>query len=339
VIIPLIKPVTMDSIAAAEPSIPVARWRRLFTAAASMSVAERSSRRYMTSLLLLVLVILPLQLYVWVCTNLSKKIDDIIASELGSLVRATEALDSVGQDYRNLKAVVTIQGLPVPAPAKEERNPAPRESPSPPAVPQQTPPQEEVPEQDQRKLTPTEEIIAAKIQTQAKRIYSSLEKALYETYVLQRIVTLLTYDGLSEQDGFEEANKEKWDEAYEYASARLFEATTNVYKIQQEAGLLTGIVGSFVLPILFGAAGAIAYVIRTISDQIKSTTFSRQSPIRHLMRVVLGGFAGIVVGLFTGLTGQFNLSPLAIAFLAGYGVEGLFSMFDSIIDKFRQVRP
>ena len=90
------------------------------------------------------------------------------------------------------------------------------------------------------------------------------------------------------------------------------------------------------MPIFFGAIGAVAYVIRTVSDQINTSTFSINTPIRHLMRVGLGALAGVVVGLFNGLSTQLSLPPLAIAFLAGYGVEALFSMFDGIVAKFRQ---
>jgi hypothetical protein len=32
---------------------------------------------------------------------------------------------------------------------------------------------------------------------------------------------------------------------------------------------------------------------------------------------------------------QLALSPLALAFLAGYGVEALFAMFDGFIAKFK----
>jgi hypothetical protein len=54
------------------------------------------------------------------------------------------------------------------------------------------------------------------------------------------------------------------------------------------------------------------------------------------MRVMLGALMGVVIGLFSGLSGQLSLSPLALAFLAGYGVEAVFSMFDGMIEKFRQ---
>lgn len=54
------------------------------------------------------------------------------------------------------------------------------------------------------------------------------------------------------------------------------------------------------------------------------------------MRLALGALSGLVVGLFTGLTTQLSLPPLAMAFLAGDGVEALFSTFDGIVDRFRQ---
>lgn len=56
------------------------------------------------------------------------------------------------------------------------------------------------------------------------------------------------------------------------------------------------------------------------------------------MRVALGILAGVIVGLFNGLSAQLSVPPLAVAFLAGYGVEAVFSMFDGIIANFRQAR-
>ena len=53
------------------------------------------------------------------------------------------------------------------------------------------------------------------------------------------------------------------------------------------------------------------------------------------MRVALGALAGIPVGLFAEHSNQFSLSPLAIAFLAGYGAEAVLSMFDGLIQKIR----
>jgi hypothetical protein len=92
---------------------------------------------------------------------------------------------------------------------------------------------------------------------------------------------------------------------------------------------------NFILPLLFGVIGAIGYVVRSISDEITATTFSPTAPTRYLMRVTLGALAGVVVGFFTNISAGISLSPLALAFLAGYGVEALFAMFDNLIAKFK----
>ncbi len=129
-----------------------------------------------------------------------------------------------------------------------------------------------------------------------------------------------------------------WDDKY-FAAFNKFNATVPVLiKSQERSDLLRGVIASFILPVLFGTMGAVAYVIRTISDQIRTTTFFSNSPIRHMMRVALGALAGLVIGLFSGLSAQLSLPPLALAFLAGYGVEAVFSTFDAIVARFREAK-
>jgi hypothetical protein len=60
------------------------------------------------------------------------------------------------------------------------------------------------------------------------------------------------------------------------------------------------------------------------------------TPIRNWVRVLLGALMGVVVGLFSGISHQISLPPLAVAFLAGYGVEAVFSIFDGFITRMRQ---
>jgi hypothetical protein len=96
-----------------------------------------------------------------------------------------------------------------------------------------------------------------------------------------------------------------------------------------------GVMSSSVLPIFLGIMGACAYVIRLISDQIKDTTFATTSFIRNMVRVALGALAGVVIG-FGGVASAGNLSPSALAFIAGYAVEPVFATFDSIAEKFRR---
>jgi len=102
----------------------------------------------------------------------------------------------------------------------------------------------------------------------------------------------------------------------------------------EEAGLLTiGMINS-ALPLLLGLVGACAYVTRLISEQIKESTFSSTSSVRHVVRVALGALAGAIVG-FGWIGTGISASPLAVAFIAGYAIEPVFATFDSIADKFR----
>ena len=122
---------------------------------------------------------------------------------------------------------------------------------------------------------------------------------------------------------------------YNYMAQAVVMTLRSAGQIQPRASLVTGIIGSFVLPVFMGALGACAFVLRSISEAIRNTTFSTTSPVRNVMRVVLGALLGGVVGLFTNLSSQIALPLLALAFLAGYGVEGVFSMFDGFIERFR----
>jgi len=54
------------------------------------------------------------------------------------------------------------------------------------------------------------------------------------------------------------------------------------------------------------------------------------------MRVASGVVVGAVIGLFNGLSSQLTPSPVALAFLAGYGVEAVFAMFDGLIARFKE---
>jgi hypothetical protein len=76
----VIQPVTLECLAAGHPSIDRCTFRLTSCEPTKISIAERSSKRYFAVLIGLLAVILPIQLYVWTCTNLSKKIDDLRAA-------------------------------------------------------------------------------------------------------------------------------------------------------------------------------------------------------------------------------------------------------------------
>ena len=79
-------------------------------------------------------------------------------------------------------------------------------------------------------------------------------------------------------------------------------------------------------------------MLRNLSVETRQWTYSRDSDIRIRIRLFLGTLGGIAVAWF--VTPQNNpalldsLSPFALAFIAGYGVELLFAAMDKIIAAF-----
>jgi len=292
----LIHPVTMNCLSAADRKIDPPALLRFF-GVGKKSVAERSSARYLLLLIGLLMLIVPLQLYVWTCTNLSKKIDDLLAAEK---VKYAAFIESYGQQAATAatKASATTQTAGTLSFMKA-------------ADP--------------------------KFSADADAIHDDLDRLATEAHFLEVISTVNF--SVHEFSKYERPGTGALASyLYDKTNYRTSAMQNRLLQIQEEAFLVVGVLGAYILPMLFGATGAIAYVIRTISEQIRTTTFSTNSPTRHIMRAALGGMAGLVVGLFGDLSTKFSLSPLALAFLAGYGVEAVFSMFDALIAKFKSVK-
>ncbi|GLQ07430.1 hypothetical protein [Sneathiella chinensis] len=109
-------------------------------------------------------------------------------------------------------------------------------------------------------------------------------------------------------------------------------------------------ISEYALPILYGLIGACFYILRQIPKEIEALTFSMNSYIGYSLRMVQGPLAGIMTSYFfssdpiepSGLVssgqngpalepGLTALSPLAVAFLAGYSVEFVFRFFDKLL--------
>jgi len=296
----LIRPVTMDCLAAAHRDIPVRSWVRFWRRGQNVSIAERTSSRYMILLFVLLIVATPMQFYVWVSSNLAKQLDAQISS-------------------------LTVEAAPLSA--EYTQLPVTPNSAASAFTPEQ--------KQQQEKLVQDATAVAA----DACRVLLAADQ-------LDRVAFLKFYQHPASPAAMTGSTSCSTNPVggptvlqYEYAAGLVQQARTAALRIENSANLTSGIVLSFVLPILLGAIGAVAYVIRTISEQIRSTTFSGSSPVRHVMRTMLGALMGMVVGLFSGLSSQLSLPPLALAFLAGYGVEAVFSMFDGLVERFRQPAP
>lgn len=112
----------------------------------------------------------------------------------------------------------------------------------------------------------------------------------------------------------------------------------------EQANIVLQVMQLYFLPLLYGLLGASAYVLRNIAIEIKTLTYAVDSNIRYRLRVQLGMLSGLAVGWFADSSGGLmvsehalsfeTLSPLALAFLAGYSVEVLFSFMDKLINAF-----
>lgn len=116
------------------------------------------------------------------------------------------------------------------------------------------------------------------------------------------------------------------------------DATANVYVVQQSNNLII-IFNQYILPLLYGLLGGFAFVLRSLAVESRNMTYTNTSKIKYGLRIHLGALAGLVIGFLWGdFQGQSfgvveSLSPLAVAFLAGYSVDFLFRMLDSLISS------
>lgn len=100
---------------------------------------------------------------------------------------------------------------------------------------------------------------------------------------------------------------------------------------------------TYVLPALYGLLGACAFVLRQLSADIAELGFANDLRVRYTLRLNIGLLAGLAVGWF--ITPDQNasviasLSPLALAFVAGYGSDLLFAVLDRIVNAFSAPPP
>src|SRR5262249_11314239 len=80
-----------------------------------------------------------------------------------------------------------------------------------------------------------------------------------------------------------------------------------------------------VLPVLYAFFGTCVYLVRKFEGEMRNLKFTRSHADYH--RFLVAGVAGAVVGFFSNFTVSTgsSISPLAIAFVAGYSVDIFFS--------------
>ncbi|HEX8165813.1 MAG TPA: hypothetical protein VF601_08500 [Beijerinckiaceae bacterium] len=114
------------------------------------------------------------------------------------------------------------------------------------------------------------------------------------------------------------------------------EADYTMVKSRLELNLV--FLSAYLLPMLYGLLGACAFVLRQLSDEIGKLTYAHDARVRHALRLNIGLLSGLAVGWFVrpgaGDAALVSLSPLALAFVAGYGCELFFVLLDRIVQAF-----
>jgi cell division protein FtsB len=109
--------------------------------------------------------------------------------------------------------------------------------------------------------------------------------------------------------------------------------------------------GNYILPVIFGFLGAVIFVILDFFGKIRDSRLGPRDNVLSWIRLVLGLVTGAAVGLFfsaytppqlaTGtpaagtadLIASLTLSASGVAFLAGFGVEGVFTLLESLVSR------
>lgn len=112
--------------------------------------------------------------------------------------------------------------------------------------------------------------------------------------------------------------------------------TEQLQRAEGDFVFVSYILGSGILPVLYGALGASVFLAR---KHLFSTveTYTMSNPISEmLVRIGLGAVAGVAVGWFQfpKAAEQFTSTPLAIAFAAGFSIDIVFSFLERLISTF-----
>lgn len=117
----------------------------------------------------------------------------------------------------------------------------------------------------------------------------------------------------------------------------------------ETASWLANLLGSAVLPVLYGFLGAIASVVRTLSRKIKGSLLSPRDVQLTFQQLALGAVVGACISLFiaapgtggsdTSLLGPVGLSSSAISFVAGFGVDSVFKALEALISRIFNIAP
>jgi len=149
-------------------------------------------------------------------------------------------------------------------------------------------------------------------------------------------------EGLKARKG--EVDAKIW--ALDYANGQLHDTIEKGYetlermlflgreKLRYVSMPLGNIVGGFLLPMLYGALGTCAFVLRSLFREMVDRTFDGRRAGEFKVRIFLGTLSGLslqwlVVRSDGTVAG--GITPAVLAFLGGYSVEMLFTAIDRLV--------
>jgi hypothetical protein len=94
------------------------------------------------------------------------------------------------------------------------------------------------------------------------------------------------------------------------------------------------IIGGYVLPVLYGALGTCAFILRATYAQMVERSFDGRRTGEFVVRIFLGTLSGITLQWIIVRDGPAipgGITPAVLAFLGGYSVELLFTAMDRVL--------
>ncbi len=108
-------------------------------------------------------------------------------------------------------------------------------------------------------------------------------------------------------------------------------------KTEQAARSALQVTNYYLLPLILGLLGAVAFVVRRLLESVASKSYTLGTFRTYQVRIGLGALLGIMSGIiWAPIQSQVQsagLSLVLFAFLMGYSVEFAFSAFDALIAR------
>jgi hypothetical protein len=105
-------------------------------------------------------------------------------------------------------------------------------------------------------------------------------------------------------------------------------------KLRYVSGPLGTVFGGFLLPVLYGALGTCAFVLRSLFREMVDRTFDGRRTGEFMVRIFLGMLSGLALQWLVVRadgTAAGGVTPAVLAFLGGYSVEMMFTAMDRLV--------